>query len=150
MIQAIKIAMFNGHGNYSFTIEAPVLYLELYDAFNEEGAFQFRQAMLAEYQQHPTQLINHAIVNLQNWQLGTPESQQQARKMFQSMAERGYQQVDYLVNGNIIGQFILAKLWQGIKVNVTFHASTADFLALFPHFDALITQHQCTQNKQRR
>ena len=134
--------MFSSHGSYSFTIEAPVLYLELYDAFNEEGAFQFRQAMLAEYQQHPTLLISHAIVNLQDWQLGTPESQVQARKMFQSMAERSYKQVDYLVNGNIIGQFILAKLWQGLAVNVTFHATTAEFLAQSPHLQSLITHHQ--------
>ena len=137
--------MFSGHGNYSFTIEAPILYLELYDAFNEEGAFQFRQAMLAEYQQHPDLLINHAIVNLQDWQLGTPESQVQARKMFQSMVERGYKQVDYLVNGNMIGQFILAKLWQGLAITVTFHTTTADFIAQSPHLEPLISHHQHSQ-----
>ena len=69
--------------------------------------------MFLEYQKHPNHTINYAIVNLTDWQLGTAESMEQGRKMFENMAQRGYTNVDYLLNGNTIAAFYLKKLWQG-------------------------------------
>lgn len=131
-------SMFEGHGKYRFVIQAPFLYLELLSGFNKEGVIQFRNAMFLEYQKHPEQAINYAIVNLTDWQLGTAESMEQGRKMFENMAQRGYTNVDYLLNGNTIAAFYLKKLWQGLPVQVSFYDTTAQYLAQYPERKALI------------
>ncbi|ATC96785.1 hypothetical protein [Pseudoalteromonas tunicata] len=132
--------MFVGHGKYHFAIDPPFLYLELFEGFNKEGVIQFRNAMFLEYQKYPENAIHYAIVNLTHWQLGTADSMEQGRKMFENMAMRGYTNVDYLANGNSIATFYLKKLWQDLPVKVNFFDSTEQYLSQYPERRSLIKQ----------
>jgi len=127
--------MFMAHGDWSYHIEGPVMYVELIGQFNVQGLNKFFQEMHAATNHLPKSITNHAVVNLADWELVTDDSRTLAKKYFENMISRGYKKVDYLMPSNNLVKHVLVDTWKDIDIKVNFYDSIEAFLKVNPNCD---------------
>lgn len=116
------------HGLWQLQMEGRLLRLTLTGAFNSAGV----EALHAEA---ATLLLDHlgqgqqpplaALVDLDHWQLTTPDSQWALQLMFQRIAATGFSHVAYC-GASRLRQQLLENCWQGVVGVSRYYADTLD------------------------
>ena len=125
--------MFMAHGDWSYHIDGNVMYVALTGQFNIQGLHKFFQEIHTATNHLPKKIINHAVVNLADWELVTNDSKALAKQYFENMITKGYQKVDYLMPSNNLVKHVLSETWQGMDIEVNFYHSIKEFIMVNPN-----------------
>jgi len=124
--------MFASHGQWRYSIEPPVIYIEVIGSFNKEAVESFSNEMRVALSDFPEQPVHYAVVNLAAFELTTADSLAVAKAYFHGVKARGYLRVDYIEPTAIV-QSMLESIWRGSDMEICFHKDLASYCVLHPH-----------------
>ncbi len=114
------------HGLWQLQMTKQVLHLKLGGAFNSAGVEALHAEAAALLLSHLSQGLEPrlaALVDLDHWQLSTPDSQWALQRMFQRIAATGFSHVAYC-GASRLRQQLLESCWQGVT-GVSRHYATS-------------------------
>lgn len=114
------------HGLWQLQMNGQLLRLSLVGAFNCAGVNALHKdaaALLAAHWQQGLRPPLAALVDLDHWQLTTPDSSRALQLMFQRIATSGFTHVAYC-GASRLRQQLLERCWQGIN-GVSRHYATS-------------------------
>ncbi|NNG42563.1 hypothetical protein HJP15_06435 [Pseudoalteromonas sp. NEC-BIFX-2020_002] len=123
--------MFGAHGNWQYSIEPPMIYIKISGCFNREGVIAFTKEVFDDLAKLPLNSIEHAVINLADFELVTADSLEVAQAYFHGVKARGYKQVDY-IQPNLIAQSLLENIWRESGMDVRYHASLQQYTQQYP------------------
>ncbi|MCG7536057.1 hypothetical protein [Pseudoalteromonas sp. OOF1S-7] len=125
--------MFAAHGKWQIDIVPPVIFVNLIGAFNREGVQAFEQQALSEIAPHPAGALQRVVINLTQCELVTADSLAALQAYFADVAQRGYQEIDF-IGVNTLSRQLLTQLWQMQPVKVLFYLDADAYLVQHPHY----------------
>lgn len=114
------------HGLWQLQLNGRLLQLNLHGAFNSAGVEALHAEAAALLLCHLGQGLQPplaALVDLDQWQLTTPDSQWALQQMFQRIAASGFSHVAYC-GASRLRQQLLENCWQGVAGVSRHYAAT--------------------------
>ncbi|KNC68115.1 hypothetical protein [Pseudoalteromonas ardens] len=125
--------MFAAHGKWQIDIVPPVIFVNLIGAFNREGVRAFEQHALTEIAPYTAGALKRVVINLTQCELATADSLAALQVYFADVAQRGYQEIDF-IGVNALSRQLLTQLWQTHPVKVLFYLDADAYLVQHPHY----------------
>ncbi|MCG7564233.1 MULTISPECIES: hypothetical protein [unclassified Pseudoalteromonas] len=125
--------MFAAHGKWQIDIVPPVIFVNLIGAFNREGVRAFEQQALTEIAPYTAGALQRVVINLTQCELATADSLAALQVYFADVAQRGYQEIDF-IGVNAVSRQLLTQLWQTQPVKVLFYLDADAYLVQHPHY----------------
>lgn len=123
--------MFGAHGNWQYSIDPPVIYIKVSGSFNREGVIAFTKEVFADLEKLPPNSIEHAVINLADFELATADSFEVATVYFHGVKARGYKRVDY-IQPSAVAKSMLEHIWHGSDMDMHFYDDVLGYLAKYP------------------